>query len=118
MVHAKMHNFFINRITDPTELSMPIEDMHQVSLERRKWNETQVAMVTLMMEQWSNDDVMMPMKNVEINQGYVIAKVIAIICNPDCNYNCKCRLQSLFASPLPNARIAIMFAIDCNRVCN
>jgi hypothetical protein len=27
-------------------------------------------------------------------------------------------LQSLFASPLPNARIAIMFAIDCNRVCN
>jgi hypothetical protein len=28
---AKLHNFFINQITDPIELSMPIEDAHQVS---------------------------------------------------------------------------------------
>jgi hypothetical protein len=25
-VHAKTHNFFVNRITDPIELSMPIKD--------------------------------------------------------------------------------------------
>jgi hypothetical protein len=42
-VHAKMHNFFVNRITDPIELSMPIKDVREVAVEERKWNETRVA---------------------------------------------------------------------------
>jgi hypothetical protein len=37
-VHAKTHNFFVNRITDPIELSIPIKDVHQVAVEERKWN--------------------------------------------------------------------------------
>jgi hypothetical protein len=51
-------------------------------------------------------------------QGYVITKVIAIICNPDCNYNHDCRLQSLLLHPcqMPGLQsclqsIAIMIAI-------
>jgi hypothetical protein len=51
MVHAKTHNFFVKRITDPIELSMPIEDARQVAVEKRKWNETRasghVAMVMI-----------------------------------------------------------------------
>jgi hypothetical protein len=43
MVHAKTHNFFVKRITDPTELSMPIEDARQVAVEKRKWNETRAS---------------------------------------------------------------------------
>jgi hypothetical protein len=42
-VHAKMLNFFVNRITDPIELSMFIKDMRHVAVEERKWNERRVA---------------------------------------------------------------------------
>jgi hypothetical protein len=44
--------FFVKRITDPIELSMPIEDARQVAVEKRKWNESRVAMV--MMERRSD----------------------------------------------------------------
>jgi hypothetical protein len=41
---AQLFNFFVNRITDPIELSMPIKDMRHVAVvEERKWNETRVA---------------------------------------------------------------------------
>jgi hypothetical protein len=46
-VHAKTHNFFVNRITDPIELIIPIKDVRQVVMEKRKWNETRVAMVMM-----------------------------------------------------------------------
>jgi hypothetical protein len=39
--------FFINRITDRIELIMPIEDMRQVAMEKRKWHETRVAIVIM-----------------------------------------------------------------------
>ena len=41
------HNFFVNQIKDPIELSMPIKDMHQVAVGKRKWNETRVAMMVM-----------------------------------------------------------------------
>jgi hypothetical protein len=46
-VHSKMHNFFVNRITDPIEISMPIKDVCQLAVEKRTWNDTRVAMVMM-----------------------------------------------------------------------
>ena len=44
-MHAKTHKFFVNRITDSIELSMPIEDVNQVAVEERRWNQKRVAIM-------------------------------------------------------------------------
>jgi hypothetical protein len=50
-VHAKTHNFFVNRITDPIELSMHIKDRCASSGGGREKLERNVG-VQLMIDGW------------------------------------------------------------------